>query len=299
VPDVHDAVSIAVGLKASARTHVCATLGKGSVACSEVSINQGAKDKWKLDFSKPVEVAGVPSAVQVVAGEDFACARTKDGQIYCWGATGHGQLGATGPFCSSPVPVHVDGLEHVRALAASGVHACAVLEDGSVWCWGGTERSQPQPEVPAVVDTRPAQVAGADVVSYGEYEPGKPIGSGPAPSGPKALTSVQIARTTDVVPAKLGTVFGMQYRLHGQPFGEPVGVDVHVTHPPLQGPQGVYSEQTWHGTQILDVTIMGSGTGFAGWAFDTPELMAEGDWTFQVRRGDTVLAEKKLKVVAP
>jgi alpha-tubulin suppressor-like RCC1 family protein len=41
-------------------------------------------------------------------------------------------------------PVPVSGLQQVTQLAASSLHACALLADGSVWCWGDSEGRSPR-----------------------------------------------------------------------------------------------------------------------------------------------------------
>src|SRR5688572_5232544 len=40
---------------------------------------------WRLD--------GIEGAVEVAAGYSFACARTRDGAVWCWGDNSHGALG--------------------------------------------------------------------------------------------------------------------------------------------------------------------------------------------------------------
>lgn len=42
---------------------------------------------------REVVLAGVADAVAVAAGEDFACARTRRGDVWCWGDNDLGQLG--------------------------------------------------------------------------------------------------------------------------------------------------------------------------------------------------------------
>lgn len=63
----------------------------------------------------PMQVMGLTDAAQVSAGSDFACARKKSGEIFCWGNRGYGALGegtyrakipCASSFCEpAPVPV--------------------------------------------------------------------------------------------------------------------------------------------------------------------------------------------------
>ena len=105
-------------------------------------------------------------AAQVTTGGGFTCAALVDGTVYCWGLDGYGQLGhdpkdagASGldsgvddccsvePGCSSSTPcmafaVVVPGLDNVKEVHAGGTHACALRNDGSVWCWGANDLGQ-------------------------------------------------------------------------------------------------------------------------------------------------------------
>ncbi|WP_437960354.1 hypothetical protein WME76_12390 [Sorangium sp. So ce119] len=77
--------------------------------------------------------------VELGAGASSACARKADGGVWCRGWSDGGQLGDgrngtpdDRAFGSGPVA----GLDGVIDLSVGGHHACAVRDDGSVWCWG-------------------------------------------------------------------------------------------------------------------------------------------------------------------
>jgi alpha-tubulin suppressor-like RCC1 family protein len=55
--------------------------------------------------------------------------------VLCWGYNGRGQLG-DGTTAPRALPVKVRGLAGVLAIAARGFHACALLGEGNVRCWG-------------------------------------------------------------------------------------------------------------------------------------------------------------------
>lgn len=90
------------------------------------------------------EIVSIPEPVTQIsaAPEDFAsdyqrgCAVVARGSVYCWGKNERGQVG-DGTRTFAQVPVKVAGLPapavSVRALGES---ACALLEDGSIHCWG-------------------------------------------------------------------------------------------------------------------------------------------------------------------
>jgi hypothetical protein len=72
-------------------------------------------------------------------GELHACARKRDGSLWCWGFNGSGQLGI-GSHAESHSPVHV--MNDVGTFAIGQSHSCAVKTDGSAWCWGSNAFGQ-------------------------------------------------------------------------------------------------------------------------------------------------------------
>ena len=99
----------------------------------------------------PVAVVGLTGAVAISGGGYHTCARFPDGTLQCWGlndgdpntgARGGGQLGnpATGDL--SPTPVPVTGITTATAVTAGGFHTCALLQNGTVQCWGQNDQGQ-------------------------------------------------------------------------------------------------------------------------------------------------------------
>jgi len=85
-------------------------------------------------------------------GTYFSCAVMSDGTVQCWGGNSWGQLG-DGQGTNSPVPVPVSGITGTDAVAASASttaisvsagygHACALMADGTVKCWGLNNNGQ-------------------------------------------------------------------------------------------------------------------------------------------------------------
>jgi hypothetical protein len=83
-------------------------------------------------------------AVEVRLGFDSACARKRDGSVWCWGDNAVGQAGfAFHDSTEVPFPVRVDLPARATRLAASpGRTHCALLEDGRVSCWGWNATGQ-------------------------------------------------------------------------------------------------------------------------------------------------------------
>jgi alpha-tubulin suppressor-like RCC1 family protein len=100
------------------------------------------------DSDVPVQVKGLPATpMQIASGGgfiggsnfgDFSCAVLVTGAVFCWGYNGDGELGNgsvpdTNPH-TTPVQVSLPG--PARAVVTGTYNACALLDDGSVWCWG-------------------------------------------------------------------------------------------------------------------------------------------------------------------
>ena len=87
----------------------------------------------------PMPVTGV-TATAVSAGGFHTCALPGDGTVLCWGQNDLGQLGngTVSPTVNAPnpAPASVSGITTAVAVAAGGWHTCALLQDGSIRCWG-------------------------------------------------------------------------------------------------------------------------------------------------------------------
>ncbi len=88
-------------------------------------------------------VAAIDVSVQ------YGCAVDELGVVRCWGRNVTGNLGNETPLPTvgnspHPNPEPVGGLPPGRAtgVGTGDFHACARLEDGTVWCWGRTDRGQ-------------------------------------------------------------------------------------------------------------------------------------------------------------
>ena len=102
----------------------------------------------------PKQVVELQNVRNVAVGTSSSCALLEDGTVSCWGMHQQGQLGvgpahwSCGPekIPCEPKPRLVQGLENVKQVALSAgtqrSYGCAVLQDGTVKCWGVNETHQ-------------------------------------------------------------------------------------------------------------------------------------------------------------
>jgi alpha-tubulin suppressor-like RCC1 family protein len=160
-------------------------------------------------------VVGIANAADVAVGEQHACALLDDGTVRCWGRRSEFQLGdGLWPSESeySTVPVEVVGIASAVQIDAGEHHTCAVLESGSIECWGSNADGQlgfgwgwsTVPEVASGISTA-VEVAAADrhtcalladgsVMCWGDDDWGQ-LGNGAAPG---SGTPVSVAGLTGV-----------------------------------------------------------------------------------------------------
>jgi len=82
----------------------------------------------------------------IAAGAAQSMLVRADSTVWSWGVNWRGQLGdGTGKDSNLPVQVMIKEnapLTHAMRVSSSGAHAAAVLNDGSVWCWGHNNYGQ-------------------------------------------------------------------------------------------------------------------------------------------------------------
>lgn len=86
--------------------------------------------------------ACVGPAARLTAIREHTCLVDDAGKVWCWGLALDGELG-NGARGSSGSPVLVRGLPRPAIDVSAGyVHTCAVLDDGSAYCWGDNTAGQ-------------------------------------------------------------------------------------------------------------------------------------------------------------
>jgi alpha-tubulin suppressor-like RCC1 family protein len=127
-----EAILVSAGLM-----QTCTVLREGDVQCWGINF---LGDGTGNSSSFPVKVANLKGkAAAVSVGGDHSCVVISSGGVNCWGFNSYGELG-NGTKRESWMPEDVIGLQGVwKAVAAGGVHTCALSESGAVMCWGNNQ----------------------------------------------------------------------------------------------------------------------------------------------------------------
>lgn len=158
----------------SARFSTCAVLQGGAVTCwgrrEYGQLGDGSSNA--IPRFAPVNVTGIngssASATQVDVGWNHACALLSTGEVRCWGQDAQGQLGdGVDDAADETTPVTVQGIDGIAAkavqIAVDGYSTCAVLDDGSAWCWGYDAREiLGNDDLVVENQSAPTQVSGID-----------------------------------------------------------------------------------------------------------------------------------------
>ncbi len=135
--------------------HSCAVLAGGSVACwgddwyGQLGVG-GTKGRGDAPAEMgealvPIDLGVEQGATAIAAGWSHACVVLRDGAVKCWGNNEHGQLGLgdvddrgddPGEMGEGLATVDLGAGSQVTAITAGRQHTCALLEGGSVKCWG-------------------------------------------------------------------------------------------------------------------------------------------------------------------
>ena len=126
--------------------HACALDTSGAVWCwGDNAIGQlgdGTPLGTSSGSASPVRVKSPIAFAAIAAGGDHTCAIDIAGGAWCWGWNQDGRLG-DGTTTDRNVPTPVVGLpQKVTEIRAGGRHTCALLDDASIWCWGGNDKGE-------------------------------------------------------------------------------------------------------------------------------------------------------------
>ena len=180
--------------------HGCARLSSGRLKCwgsgGYGQLGLDGSQNWgdgpgEMGSALPfVDLGAGRTATALSAGRAHTCVLLDDGSVKCWGSGFSGRLGlgdvqhrgdAPGEMGDALPAVDLGAGKTPVAINAGGAHTCALLDDGSVKCWGDNTRGQlglgdvlPRGDDPGEMgDALPAVNLGtgatAVAISAGEY----------------------------------------------------------------------------------------------------------------------------------
>lgn len=126
------------------RSHNCALLNNRSVKCWGYNQYGQLGNYMVLNENEPVLVDGLRDVIQVAAGTYHSCALISDGTVQCWGRGNSGQLGFE-IIENKPeqfTPEEISDLTSVIQIGAGEFHTCALLQNGTIKCWGQNQHGQ-------------------------------------------------------------------------------------------------------------------------------------------------------------
>ncbi len=122
------------------RDHSCAMAG-GRVWCwGRNNVGQVGEPMVDPFTDQPTEVSFGGDALMITSGRDHTCiVRDVMNSIACWGRNTAGQVG-DGTQTNRFTPTPIDGPLPGTVIDIIGRYdsTCALLDNGDVWCWGGT-----------------------------------------------------------------------------------------------------------------------------------------------------------------
>ena len=129
--------------------HTCALLSTGNITCwgddYYGQLGNGAGNGDIEAPPAPITLPGTATAIAITAGWYHTCALLNDGNITCWGEDSAGQLGngvLAANIDTPPAAITLPNSATATAIAAGGIHTCALLNDGNITCWGWDNRGQ-------------------------------------------------------------------------------------------------------------------------------------------------------------
>jgi alpha-tubulin suppressor-like RCC1 family protein len=141
--EIRTAPTPVIGIEADATAivaslnHSCALAQLGVAKCWGENGAGQLGDGTLVERTTPTEVVGLGNGVlQIVTTYSHSCALTAANGVKCWGENQFGELGDNSSI-NRTTPVDVSGLASgVQAISVGGQRSCALLNSGSVKCWG-------------------------------------------------------------------------------------------------------------------------------------------------------------------
>jgi alpha-tubulin suppressor-like RCC1 family protein len=117
----------------------CAVTLSNGLKCWGNYVTNHPGDSSNNYHTYPEDIPGLENGVDDISSYgDFSCVLLTSGGVKCWGSNTYGSLGddrASGDYSWDPVDV-VGLSSGVNVITTGMYHVCALLQNGSVKCWG-------------------------------------------------------------------------------------------------------------------------------------------------------------------
>ena len=146
---IRGAVGVRLAFVAAGMDQQCGLDAAGAAFCwGKEQRGELGNDGVHVDVvTRPQPVQGGIAFRHVSPAWAHTCGVSVEGDVYCWGSNGVGQLGTAGPVgeCSldtrysypcAAAPLKVASELEFVEVRAGYAHTCALTADGDVWCWG-------------------------------------------------------------------------------------------------------------------------------------------------------------------
>jgi Domain of unknown function (DUF3859) len=148
----------------------------------------------------------------------------------------------------------------------------------------------------ATAQTRAPQVDGIDVVRFGVYadtlvERKQNVDS--ATGHINIVTDVKLLEATDILCARLGVTFGLEFAVTGAPAGSVVALDWITRFPPqgMRTPtRGLIHDSRYATTAAIGITT------YRSYAFEEPWEIVPGLWTLEFHHAGRKIGEKSFTI---
>jgi alpha-tubulin suppressor-like RCC1 family protein len=158
---------------ATAEFHTCALLSNASVYCwGDNEFGSLGNGTITPPSPSPVPVELMAGVTALAGGGSQTCALRSDGTVWCWGNYGDFDWSTDSGILDTPTPLKIEGVSDAKAIAAGDSHACALLSDQTIRCWGhnfsgqlGDRTMNDSSSAVAVVE-----VSGATSIAVGESQ---------------------------------------------------------------------------------------------------------------------------------